>query len=228
MGLQLQDLSYSVAGTAILHSVNLELSLGQIHAVVGPNGAGKSTLFALVAGEYKVMTGDILWNGQSIKHLPMWKRIRLGFGYLPQENLGFSKMTVLDNLLIPSKVSLEACRAMMEELGLQDMAKRRLGLLSGGERRKVDIARLLLLQAKLWIVDEPFSALDSDSIQWMIQILRRCPERGITVLLTDHALAQVMAISDRVSILEKGKIILSETPENLKRDLLFMQRYSIL
>jgi len=228
MSLQLRQLSYVIQKTAIIQEVNLEVLEGEVQSIVGPNGAGKSTLFSLVSGRIRPTEGQIVWQGNTMKDEPMWKRVQLGFGYLPQESLGFSMMTVLDNLRMIPSCSKEACLAVLEELGLQSLTMRRLGLLSGGERRKVDIARLLLLRAKLWILDEPFSALDSSTIQWMIDIIREHAGKGGAVLLTDHALAQVMRISDQVSILEKGRIILSGTPNNLKIDPLFIQRYSIL
>jgi lipopolysaccharide export system ATP-binding protein len=225
MSLKIIGVSYAINNISLVNSISLNIQSGSVHAVVGPNGAGKSTLFSLIAGEIPQKNGSITWNGIEFSDLPMWRRVRLGMGYLPQQSLGFESMTVIDNL---SLIHCEQRDQIIHNLGLAELKDIKLGLLSGGERRKVDIARLLLLEAKLWILDEPFSALDGSTIQWMIDVIKVVVKNGVTILLTDHALAQVMNIADHISIMEKGNIIVSNTPNKLKESPFFKQRYSLI
>ena len=224
MGLEVINVSYIVNNLSIVKSVHFSVRLGTIHALVGPNGAGKSTLFSLVGGEIFPNVGSIYWNGTDVTKLPLWKRVKMGFGYLPQQSLGFESLTVFENL---SMIQSDHLQSVTNDIGLQSLMDCKLGLLSGGERRKVDIARLLLLESKLWILDEPFSSLDAQTIHWMTAVIQTAVNNGVTILLTDHALAQVFQLSDHISIIEKGTIILSGKPDDLKNDEIFNTRYSL-
>ena len=185
--LSVSQVSHQIEGCQILHRIDLRVSAGEIHGVVGPNGAGKSTLFGLISGEYPLQNGDIQWHGQSVGHLPMWKRVRLDMGYLPQRSLGFDSISVLQNVMMIPSVQEKTVLEALEQMGLLGIHLQSLGTLSGGERRRLDIVRLILLNSKIWVLDEPFAALDWESISLMQSCILAAKERGVAVLLTDHA-----------------------------------------
>jgi lipopolysaccharide export system ATP-binding protein len=227
VGLVVKNLSYKIDEFQIFCGIDLEVQSGEVHALVGPNGAGKSTLFATIVGEKENQGGEVSWNGQPLEKLPLWRRVQKGVGYLAQESLGFNKMTVSQNLMVLPTVNKNEVEAILHKVDLFNLKDRMLGVLSGGERRRIDIARLLLLNSRLWILDEPFSALDIESVKWMVKQILAAKSRGVTILVTDHALAQVMQIADRISILERGAILLSGTVKELATDALFIERYSM-
>ncbi len=226
MGLVVKNLSYVIDGTQIF-CVDLMVQPGEVHALVGPNGAGKSTLFATIVGEKEPQQGEIIWEGRSLENMPFWKRVQQGIGYLAQESLGFSKMTVLENLLVVPNISKNDVEVILKKVDLLNLKDRKLGVLSGGERRRIDIARLLLLDSRLWVLDEPFAALDMESTKWMVDQILEAKSKGVAILVTDHALAQVKQVADRISILEKGAILLSGSVNELVTNSLFSQRYSM-
>jgi len=227
VGLVVKNLSYKIDGFQVFQAVDLQVQPGEIHALVGPNGAGKSTLFAAIVGEKQNQGGEVSWNGQSLEDLPIWRRIQIGVGYLAQESLGFNKMTVSQNLLVVPNTNKNQVEAILHKVDLYNLKDRMLGILSGGERRRIDIARLFLLDSRIWILDEPFSALDLESVKWMVKQILTAKSKGIAILVTDHALAQVMQIADRISILERGSIMLSGTVKELETNSLFIERYSM-
>ena len=224
--LHISSLSHDIDKRQVLQRIDLRLEMGEIHGVVGPNGAGKSTLFGLIAGEHHLQSGSIKWKGEAIGHLPMWKRVRLRLGYLPQRSLGFDSMSALENLKMIPNVQDERIFETLEQLGLMGVHLQALGTLSGGERRRLDIGRLMLLDSQLWILDEPFAALDWESISWMQSFIISAKEKGVGVLVTDHALAQMLPVLDHLSVLQEGRIVLSGSVDEVRRMPIFQQRYS--
>jgi lipopolysaccharide export system ATP-binding protein len=227
-----EDLMKSYRRRCVVRGVSLHIDRGEVVGLLGPNGAGKTTLFRMVLGLEPPDRGRILLDGESIAHLPMYRRARRGISYLPQEPSVFRKMGVADNLR--AVLQLRGVRgpdaaartsSLLREFQIDHLAESRADTLSGGERRRLEIARALSLEPAFILLDEPFAGIDPKSradIQEIISHLRR---RGIGVLITDHNVRETLQITDRAYIINDGMILYSGSPEDLTSDALVRKVY---
>jgi len=211
--------------TRVVDGVSLEVHPGEVVGLLGPNGAGKTTTFYMIVGFLKANQGRITLGGHDITRLPMYRRARLGIGYLPQEASVFRKLSVKDNILsILETLDLtpaERKKRLEELLAELDIAKLadRVGYnLSGGERRRVEITRALVTEPKFLLLDEPFVGIDPIAVGEIQEIINRLKRRGLGLLITDHSVRETLRTTDRAYILYEGKILLSGTSEELAGD----------
>lgn len=209
----------------MVKGVSIEISQGEIVGLLGPNGAGKTTTFYMVTGLVRPNQGDVLFDDKRVTSWPMFKRARAGVGYLPQEASVFRKLSVRDNL----KLVLELARVsrpdrkkkieeLAEELHITRILDQQAGVLSGGERRRVEIARALATEPKFILLDEPFTGIDPVTIEEIQEILFRLKARNIGILITDHNVAATLRITDRNYILIDGQIIKAGTGPEIAND----------
>ncbi len=218
-GLIAQGLRKRFRNRLVVDRVSLDIHRGEVVGLLGPNGAGKTTSFYMIVGLLSADGGRIFLEGQEVTDLPMYKRCRLGMGYLPQESSVFRKLTVEENLLAILEtldLSQEERRArlkeLLAELDLTRLARHRAHTLSGGERRRLEITRALVTNPRYLLLDEPFTGVDPIAIGDIQEIVGRLKERGIGVLITDHNVRETLAITDRAYILHDGKILASGSP----------------
>lgn len=223
--LQAADLSKSYRGRKVVDNVSLEIRQGEVVGLLGPNGAGKTTTFYILVGLARPDFGRVLLDGQDISDLPMYLRARNGISYLPQEPSVFRKLTVEENLLAVLEtlpLSPEQQRDRVEELlahlGLEGVRQSKGYMLSGGERRRLEIARSLALQPSFILLDEPFSGIDPLTVVDLQKIIHEHSEAGIGMLVTDHNVRETLAVTHRAYIIHDGKIFRSGTPEELSSD----------
>jgi len=224
--LSARGLSKRYGRRKVVDSLDLELKRGEIVALLGPNGAGKTTSFYMIVGFVRPNSGTIHLGGQDITRLPMHRRARLGLGYLAQEPSAFRRMTVRDNLLailefqkLSRREQERRADDLLEEFHLTHLAHHRADTLSGGERRRLEIARSLTIDPDFLLLDEPFTGVDPKSIreiQTLIHDLRA--RRGLGVLLTDHSVRETLAIADRVVLMFDGRVRFDGTPEDFAAD----------
>jgi len=214
MRLSAQNLVKRYGKRTVVAGLSLEMSPGEIVGLLGPNGAGKTTTFYMILGLVRPNGGQVFLDGRDITHLPTYKRARLGIGYLPQEPSVFRRLSVEDNLrailqmLGLSREEQEArLNAALEELHVSHLRRTQGIVLSGGERRRVEIARALVTQPAFILLDEPFTGVDPISIADIKDILAHLRGRGIGILLTDHNVRDTLAITDRSYIISDGKIL---------------------
>jgi lipopolysaccharide export system ATP-binding protein len=205
--------------------VSLEVHPGEVVGLLGPNGAGKTTTFHMIVGFIRADGGEIFLGGRRVTGLPMHRRARLGIGYLSQEPSIFRKLTVRENLLaILETLHLgraerrARCDALMEEFDLVSLAHRRSYTLSGGERRRVEIARALATRPAFLLLDEPFVGIDPIAVGELQDIVARLKERGIGILMTDHNVRETLTTTDRAYIMFRGHIVVSGSAETLAND----------
>ena len=195
---------------------------GEIMGLLGPNGAGKTTIFYIVVGFLKPNSGDVLLNGRSVTKLPMYKRARAGISYLAQEASVFRKMTVEDNIMSVLETRKELTvlerrqrlEQLIEEFGISHVAKQQAYTLSGGERRRTEIARSLAIEPLFLLLDEPFAGIDPIAVHDIKQIVRNLAEKNIGILITDHNVRDTLEITDRACIINQGSIV-EEGPKNV-------------
>ncbi|MGC1685272.1 MAG: LPS export ABC transporter ATP-binding protein [Candidatus Acidiferrales bacterium] len=223
--LQAVNLSKSYRGRKVVDDVSLEIRQGEVVGLLGPNGAGKTTTFYIVVGLARPDFGNVLLDGENITDLPMYLRARSGISYLPQEPSVFRKLTVEDNLLAVLEtlpVSAEQRRERVEELlaqiGLEGVRNSPADVLSGGERRRLEIARSLVLSPSFVLLDEPFSGIDPLTVVDLQKIIADLSMAGIGVLVTDHNVRETLAVTDRAYIINNGKIFRTGTPTELSSD----------
>ena len=209
----------------VVNNVSIQVAQGEIVGLLGPNGAGKTTTFYMTVGLIKPNSGKIFLDEQDITDLPMYKRAQSGIGYLAQEASVFRKLSVEDNIkavLEMTKLSKEEQDAKTEELltefGLQKIRKSRGDLLSGGERRRTEIARALAVSPKFILLDEPFAGVDPIAVEDIQSIVAKLKEKNIGILITDHNVHETLTITDRAYLLYEGKILKAGTAEDLAND----------
>lgn len=209
----------------MIDNVNIKVSQGEIVGLLGPNGAGKTTCFYMMVGLIKSDLGSILLNDKNISHKPMYERAKLGIGYLAQEASVFRKLTVEDNikavLEIGSLSKLDQNKKLeelIEEFSLQKVRKNRGDLLSGGERRRTEIARALATDPKFLLLDEPFAGVDPIAVEEIQKIIFQLKNKNIGVLITDHNVQETLAITDRTYLMFEGSILKDGKPEDLAKD----------
>jgi len=210
---------------AVVDGVSMELNQGEIVGLLGPNGAGKTTSFYMMVGLISPNAGDVFLGEENITELPMYKRAKMGIGYLAQEASVFRKMSVEDNLLSVLEMTnqskeqqKEKCESLLSEFGLQNIRKNMGGLLSGGERRRTEIARALATNPKFILLDEPFAGVDPIAVEDIQQIVATLKNKNIGILITDHNVHETLSITDRAYLLFEGKILKSGTAEELATD----------
>ena len=231
--LRAEGLVKSYGGRRVVDGVDLELNPGEIVALLGPNGAGKTTSFYMMVGFVRPQAGRILLGGETITRWPMHQRARAGIGYLAQEASAFRKLSVRDNLLAvlefqPLSRSEQRARAdaLLEEFGLTRLAEHRADTLSGGERRRLEIARSLTTDPAFSLLDEPFTGVDPKSIREIQLLIAELRERrGLGVLLTDHSVRETLAIADRVYLMFDGRVRFDGTPQDFAEDASVRQYY---
>jgi len=221
-GLIAQGLRKRFRTRVVVNRVGLDIHPGEVVGLLGPNGAGKTTSFYMIVGLLRPDEGHIFLEGQEITRLPMYKRCRLGMGYLPQESSVFRKLTVEENLLavletldLSHTQRMARLEELLGELDLTPLARHKAYTLSGGERRRLEITRALVTNPRYLLLDEPFTGIDPIAIGDIQEIVGRLKERGIGVLITDHNVRETLAITDRAYILYDGRILASGTAMEL-------------
>ncbi len=232
MALVAQKLVKSYGRRVVVNEVDLELRRGEIVGLLGPNGAGKTTTFALIVGLERAESGRIFYDGLDITEFPIYKRSRLGLGYLPQEPSVFRKLTVEDNLRAvlqltgaPKSKQLETLEELLKEFNLEKVRFQRGYELSGGERRRTEIARALALKPSFLFLDEPFAGVDPIAVGEIQEIVARLRTRNLGIVITDHNVRETLRITDRAYILHLGEILASGTTEELANNALAREYY---
>ena len=210
---------------AVVNGVCVQVNQGEIVGLLGPNGAGKTTSFYMMVGLIKPYSGNVFLDDINITKLPMYKRAHMGIGYLAQEASVFRKMSVEDNILsvlemttLNKEEQKEKCESLLSEFGLQNIRKSMGGLLSGGERRRTEIARALATNPKFILLDEPFAGVDPIAVEDIQQIVATLKNKNIGILITDHNVHETLSITDRAYLLFEGKILKSGTAMELAAD----------
>jgi lipopolysaccharide export system ATP-binding protein len=223
--LRTRELTKSYSGRTVVRGVNLEIASGEVVGLLGPNGAGKTTTFSMVVGLTAPDSGRVLLDGTDVTDDPMYVRARKGIGYLPQEASIFRGLTVEQNILAiletvaPNGADRRArLRDLLAELSLTSLAKSPAYTLSGGERRRVEITRALVISPQFMLLDEPFAGIDPIAVTDIQQIIFHLKARGIGVLITDHNVRETLKITDRAYIVHDGVIFRSGTPDSLAAD----------
>jgi lipopolysaccharide export system ATP-binding protein len=223
--LQAVELGKSYRGRRVVDLVDLEIAQGEVVGLLGPNGAGKTTTFYILVGLARPDTGRVLLNGEDITDLPMYVRARNGISYLPQEPSVFRRMTVEENLLAVLEtlsITAEQRRDRLEELlarmGLETVRYNKAYMLSGGERRRLEIARSLVLEPAFMLLDEPFAGIDPVTVHELQRIIAQLKEAGIGVLVTDHNVREALRVTDRAYIINNGRIFRAGRPVDLSQD----------
>lgn len=219
------NLVKSYKGRTVVNQVSVEVKQGEIVGLLGPNGAGKTTTFYMVVGLIKPDAGSVMLNNEDITRLPMYKRAQLGIGYLPQEASVFRKLSVEDNIMAvlemtklskqERKIKLES---LLDEFNLHQVRKNNGDSLSGGERRRTEIARALAVNPKFILLDEPFAGVDPIAVEDIQSVVARLKYKNIGILITDHNVNETLSICDRAYLLIEGKIFKHGTAEELAED----------
>ena len=224
-GLEVRSIAKSYDKRSVLHDVSLDVHRGEVVGLLGPNGAGKTTCFYSVMGLVKPDSGRIYLDGADITELPMYRRAILGLGYLPQETSIFRGMTVEDNIIavleaagLDRQARRDRLEQLLGEFGLTALRESPAMALSGGERRRCEIARALAADPSIMLLDEPFAGIDPISIADIRELVRELKSREIGVLITDHNVRETLDIVDRACIIYDGQVLFAGTPEALVAD----------
>lgn len=230
--LNVKDISKSIKGRKIVSKVSFEINKSDIFGLLGPNGAGKTSTFYIIAGLMNPDDGKITLSNKDISKLPMHKRSKLGIKYLPQEPSIFQNLTVYENLLGLAELSFKNKKDItdfvsnsIEEFGLSDITQLKGRQLSGGQRRKVEIARTLAAKPKIILLDEPFAGIDPIAIEDIKKVLKKLSGKGIGILITDHNVRETLEICNEAAIISNGEIISQGSKEELINDKLVKEVY---
>ncbi len=225
MKLSAVEIEKSYKGRKVVKAISVSVEQGEIVGLLGPNGAGKTTSFYMIVGLIKPQAGRILLDDIDITSFPMYKRAQNGIGYLAQEASVFRKLSVEDNILSVLQLSKlsknqqnEKVEALLEEFGLTHIRKSRGDLLSGGERRRTEIARALATDPKFVLLDEPFAGVDPVAVEDIQKIVAHLKNKNIGILITDHNVQETLAITDKTFLMFEGSILKAGTPEELAKD----------
>lgn len=220
--LEARGLAKAFKGRQVVKGVSLEIKAGEVVGLLGPNGAGKTTIFDMVVGLCPPDAGEIQLNGENITSVPMFKRARRGIGYLPQESSVFRRLTVEENILailemldLPPRERTLRSEALLKELDLTALRQSKAYALSGGERRRLEITRALVIAPQFLLLDEPFAGIDPIAVSDIQQIITRLKEKRIGVLITDHNVQETLSITDRAYIINEGSILEAGTPDTI-------------
>ena len=232
MKLSAVEIEKSYKGRKVVKAISVSVEQGEIVGLLGPNGAGKTTSFYMIVGLIKPQAGRILLDDIDITSFPMYKRAQNGIGYLAQEASVFRKLSVEDNILSVLQLSKlnknqqkEKMEALLEEFGLAHIRKSRGDLLSGGERRRTEIARALATDPKFVLLDEPFAGVDPVAVEDIQKIVAHLKKKNIGILITDHNVQETLAITDKTFLMFEGSILKAGTPEELAKDQMVRKVY---
>lgn len=230
--LAIENLAKSYSGRQVVKTVNLQVSSGEVIGLLGPNGAGKTTTFYMVVGMVKPEAGRVLLDGEEITEDPMYIRARKGVGYLPQEASIFRKLTVGQNILailetmpMPRSEQRERAEELLEELGIKHLMNQKASVLSGGERRRLEISRALATNPDFILLDEPFAGIDPLAVIDIKKIIGHLKKRNIGILISDHNVRETLEACDQAFILANGEVIESGTPETIANSKIARQIY---
>ena len=232
MKLRTEELVKKYGQRTVVNQVNVELEQGEIVGLLGPNGAGKTTTFYMVVGLIKPYSGKVYLDDQDISELPMYRRAQIGIGYLAQEASVFRQMTVEDNIRsvleltdFPKEYQEQKLEQLIKEFNLAHVRYNLGDRLSGGERRRTEIARCLAIEPKFVMLDEPFAGVDPIAVQEIQDVVWRLKDKNIGILITDHNVDETLMITDRAYLLFEGKILFHGTPEELAANPVVRQNY---
>ncbi len=238
--LQTRGLVKFYRGRKVVDGVSFEVDVGEIVGLLGPNGAGKTTSFRMITGQVTPNDGTVLFNGKDVAQLPMYRRARLGLGYLPQQSSVFRKLTVEQNILailevLPAYRSLgrKLTRAerfqktdeVLEQFGLSHLRKNNASRLSGGETRRLEIARCLVCDPLIILLDEPFAGIDPQTVNDIQTIIRDLKRQGIGILVTDHQVREILSVTDRIYVIQSGKVLTHGTPQEIVTNQTVIKEY---
>lgn len=223
--LRTEKLLKSFKKRAVVREVSISLNPGEVVGLLGPNGAGKTTTFSMVVGLLRPDGGQVFFEDQDVTRMPMYRRARRGIAYLPQEPSVFRQLTVRQNLLailehqpIPASRRKSRADELLQDLNISHLANSPAYTLSGGERRRTEIARALATEPKVFLLDEPFAGIDPIAVADLQDTVQSLKQRGIGVLITDHNVRETLRISDRAYIITEGQVLLSGTPREIAAD----------
>jgi lipopolysaccharide export system ATP-binding protein len=226
------NLVKSYGNRRVVDKVSLEIHAGEIVGLLGPNGAGKTTTFRMCIGMITPEEGRVLFNGEDVTYLPMYQHARRGMGYLAQEPSVFRGMSCEDNLLailetmgIPKPIQKQRCSELLKQFHLEHKRKHLAKTCSGGERRRLEIARSLITRPKLILLDEPFAAVDPHTVEDVQAEVRKLADSGISILVTDHAVQQTLHICDRAYIIDSGENLMDGDPKTVINDEMVRKHY---
>jgi len=223
------NISKSFKNRVVVDSISMKVNQGEIIGLLGPNGAGKTTIFLMMLGIHSPDKGKIYLNGNDITKLPVYIRARRGISFLPQEPSIFKGLSVLENILavmdMYSDIKSININEILSEMGLYEVKGRKAYLLSGGERRRLEIARSLILSPDFLLLDEPFAGIDPIQIKELQMIIKSFKEKGLGVIITDHNVREILKITDRSYIINKGEIIFQGDSEKLISDKRVKEEY---
>ena len=223
--LETREICKTYRGRRVVHDVSVFVQQGEVVGLLGPNGAGKTTSFYMIVGLISPDSGRILLDDQDITDLPMYQRARKGISYLPQEASVFRKLTVEENLMailetlpLRARERRESMERLLDQMGLDKVRRSQGYMLSGGERRRVEIARSLVISPSFLLLDEPFSGIDPIQVLELQRIIFDLKRSGIGILVTDHNVSATLVVTDRAYIIDQGRIFRAGSPEALARD----------
>ena len=221
-GIRTENLVKIYRKRRVVDDISLEINKGEVVGLLGPNGAGKTTTFYIIVGLIAPDKGKVSFNSKEITKIPMFQRARMGLGYLAQESSIFRKLTVEENLLlfleslgVKRDEGRERCYSLLKELEIEHLVDYKGYMLSGGERRRVEIARTLTSSPSFMLLDEPFTGVDPIAVYDIQEIISYLKEKGLGILITDHNVRETLKITDRAYIMHNGKILTSGTPQKV-------------
>ncbi len=230
--LRITDITKAIKKTQILHGISLEVNSGEIVGLLGPNGAGKTTTFYTVCGLVKPSSGQVFFDDKDITSLPLHKRALRGIGYLPQESSIFKDLSVEDNLMLAAQIITDdkaeqhkRVEELLEVFNIEPIRQRKGVSLSGGERRRTEIARALVSHPKFLLLDEPFAGVDPIAVKDIQEIIAQLTKINIGVLITDHNVRETLEICDRAYVMKAGSLLASGTSAEIKQDKKVREHY---
>jgi lipopolysaccharide export system ATP-binding protein len=225
VSIQASGLVKVYGGRRVVDGVSFHVNKGEVVGLLGPNGAGKTTSFYMITGMVRAQAGEVLINDRNVSRLPMYKRARLGLGYLPQEASVFRKLSVEQNILailqttdLGRKARREEADRLMEEFKIAHLRKSQAYTLSGGERRRLEIARALTTKPDFLLLDEPFAGIDPIAVEDIQSVIFTLRDRGMGILITDHNVRETLATTNRAYIMFEGRVLVEGTAEHLAQD----------
>ena len=230
--LEVKDLKKTIKKSEIIKGISLEVNSGEVVGLLGPNGAGKTTTFYMICGLISPTSGDVFLNDEKITNVPIHKRAHLGIGYLPQESSIFKELSVEENLLLGAEILNQSkeeiskrVNEMLNMLNIEPIRLRKGVSLSGGERRRCEIARSLIIKPKFLLLDEPFAGVDPIAVSDIQSIVRDLKKLGIGVLITDHNVRETLAICDRAYVIKDGSLLASGSASEVANNKLVRTHY---
>ena len=230
--LEVKDLKKTIKKSEIIKGISLEVNSGEVVGLLGPNGAGKTTTFYMICGLISPTSGDVFLNDEKITNVPLHKRAHLGIGYLPQESSIFKELSVEENLLLGAEILNQSkeeiskrVNEMLNMLNIEPIRLRKGVSLSGGERRRCEIARSLIIKPKFLLLDEPFAGVDAIAVSDIQSIVRDLKKLGIGVLITDHNVRETLAICDRAYVIKDGSLLASGSASEVANNKLVRTHY---